>query len=297
VVRGAMRRSGGELAFQVIDSLAMILLMLVCLYPFLYVAFASVSLPVRIVVHRGLLLAPLGFSLSAYEAVFANPNIISGYVNTLIVLFAGTSLNLLLTSLAAYGLSRKQFGARSVLMFAIVFTMLFNGGLIPLYLQVNKLHLLDTRWALILPSAMSAWNLVIMRTYLQGLPDSLEESARIDGANDWRILFQIILPLSMPVVAVMVLFYGVQHWNSWFHAMIFLRNRGLYPLQIILREILIANDTMRMTSAAAASVDMEQIGETIKYATIIVATVPILAIYPALQKYFMKGVMIGAIKG
>jgi putative aldouronate transport system permease protein len=292
-----MRRSGGELAFQVIDSLAMILLMLVCLYPFLYVAFASLSLPVRIVVHRGLLIAPLGFSLSAYEAVFANPNIMSGYINTLIVLFAGTSLNLLLTSLAAYGLSRRQFGARSVLMFAIVFTMLFNGGLIPLYLQVNKLHLLDTRWALILPSAMSAWNLVIMRTYLQGLPDSLEESARIDGASDWRILFQIILPLSMPVVAVMVLFYGVQHWNSWFHAMIFLRNRGLYPLQIILREILIANDTMRMTSGAAASVDMEQIGETIKYATIVVATVPILAIYPALQKYFMKGVMIGAIKG
>ena len=136
-----------------------------------------------------------------------------------------------------------------------------------------------------------------MRTYFLGLPDSLEESARIDGANDWRILFRIILPLSMPVVAVMILFYGVYHWNSWFHAMIFLRNRGLYPLQIILREILIANDTQRMTASAAASIDMEQIGETIKYATIVVATLPILMIYPALQKYFMKGVLIGAIKG
>jgi len=292
-----MRRSAGETAFQAMDILAMVALMITCVYPFVYVAFASVSLPERVVVHRGILLAPLGFSLSSYKAVFENPNILSGYQNTLIVLVAGTALNVLLTALGAYGLSRKQFGLRNAVMFGIVFTMMFNGGLIPLYLQVNALGLLDTRWALILPSAMSAWNLVIMRTYFLGLPDSLEESARIDGANDWRILFRIILPLSMPVVAVMILFYGVNHWNAWFHAMIFLRDRGLYPLQIILREILIANDTMRMTSGAAASVDMEQIGETIKYATIIVATLPILLVYPALQKYFMKGVLIGAIKG
>lgn len=292
-----MRRTTGEKAFQSLDILLMLLMMVICLYPFLYVAFASVSLPERIVVHRGILLGPLGFSLSAYESVFKNPNILTGYQNTLIVLVAGTTLNVLLTALGAYGLSRRQFGLRNVVMFAIVFTMMFNGGLIPLYLQVNSLKLVDTRWALILPSAISAWNLVIMRTYFLGLPDSLEESARIDGASDWRILFQIILPLAMPVVAVMILFYGVHHWNSWFHAMIFLRDRGLYPLQIILREILIANDTLSMTQSAAASIDMEQIGETIKYATIIVATLPILLIYPALQKYFMKGVLIGAIKG
>ncbi len=292
-----MRRTAGETAFQALDILAMILLMAACLYPFLYVMFASVSLPERIVVHRGILLAPLGFSLDSYESVFKNPNILTGYENTLIILVAGTTLNVLLTALGAYGLSRKQFALRGVVMFAIVFTMMFNGGLIPLYLQVSRLKLLDTRWALILPSAISAWNLVIMRTYFLGLPDSLEESARIDGANDWRILFRIILPLSMPVVAVMILFYGVSHWNSWFHAMIFLRERSLYPLQIILREILIANDTLRMTTNAASSIDMEQIGETIKYATIVVATLPILLIYPALQKYFMKGVLIGAIKG
>lgn len=292
-----MRRTAGETAFQALDIVLMVLMMAVCLYPFLYVAFASVSLPERIVAHRGILLAPLGFSASAYEAVFRNPNILTGYQNTLIVLVAGTTLNVLLTAFGAYGLSRHQFGLRNIVMFAIVFTMMFSGGLIPLYLQVSSLKLVDTRWALILPSAISAWNLVIMRTYFQGLPDSLEESARIDGATDWRILFQIILPLAMPVVAVMILFYGVHHWNSWFHAMIFLRNRGLYPLQIILREILIANDTLSMTQSAAASVDMEQIGETIKYATIIVATLPILVIYPALQKYFMKGVLIGAIKG
>jgi putative aldouronate transport system permease protein len=292
-----VRRSAGERVFQAFDVVAMVLLMVTCVYPFLYVAFASVSLPERIVVHRGILFGPLGFSLSSYKAVFDNPNILTGYQNTLIVLVAGTTLNVLLTALGAYGLSRRQFVLRNVVMFAIVFTMMFNGGLIPLYLQVNSLKLVDTRWALILPSAISAWNLVIMRTYFLGLPDSLEESARIDGASDWRILFQVILPLAMPVVAVMVLFYGVHHWNSWFHAMIFLRDRGLYPLQIILREILIANDTQQMTQNAAASIDMEQIGETIKYATIIVATLPILLIYPALQKYFMKGVLIGAIKG
>ena len=186
------------MSFQAFDILVMVLLMAACVYPFLYVAFASLSLPERIVVHRGILLAPLGFSLSSYKSVFQNPNILSGYQNTLIVLAAGTTLNVLLTALGAYGLSRRQFGLRNVVMFAIVFTMMFNGGLIPLYLQVYSLKLVDTRWALILPSAISAWNLVIMRTYFQGLPDSLEESARIDGASDWRILFRSSCPCRCP---------------------------------------------------------------------------------------------------
>jgi putative aldouronate transport system permease protein len=292
-----MRRTVGERIFQVFDVLFLGVMMLATVYPFIYVAFASISNPARIVAHRGFLFHPLGFSLAAYRMVFENPNILTGYTNTLIVLFAGTSLNLLLTSFGAYALSRKQVPIRHILMFGIVFTMMFRGGLIPLYLQVGNLGLVDTRWALILPSAIAAWNLIIMRTFFQGIPDSLEESARMDGANDWTILFRIILPLSMPVVAVMVLFYGVYHWNSWFHAMIFLRERSLYPLQLILREILIAHDTDAMTTSVVDVIDEEMIGDTIRYSTIMVATVPILFVYPALQKYFMKGVMIGAIKG
>ncbi len=292
-----MKRTGGEIVFQAFDLLLLTAFAFACVYPFIYVLFASLSDPARIVAHRGILVAPLGFSLGPYRMVFENPHILSGYKNTLIVLVAGTSINLFLTSLGAYGLSRRRIALRDALMFLIVFTMMFRGGLIPLYLQVGSLGLVDTRWSLILPSAVSAWNLVIMRTYLLSLPESLEESARIDGAGDWTILFRVVLPLAMPVVAVMTLFYGVHHWNSWFHAMLFLRDRALYPLQLILREILIANDTRSMTTSLISSVDEEQVGETIKYATIVVATLPILCAYPLLQKYFVKGVMIGAIKG
>lgn len=185
---------------------------------------------------------------------------------------------------------------KNPIMFLIVFTMFFNGGLIPTYLLVNNLGLLDSRWALIIPSAMSAYNLIIMRTSFQGIPVSLEESAKLDGANDFTVLFRIVLPLSMPVVAVMILFYGVGHWNSWFNALIYLRTRDLYPLQLILREILITNSTDSMMTGVGGA-DKMPIGETIKYATIIVATIPILLLYPFLQKYFVKGVMIGAIKG
>ncbi len=293
----AIGRSLGERVFDAVNTALMLLSMFLCTYPLLYVAFASVSEPARIVAHRGLLLHPLGFKLESYKRVFENPMISVGYLNTLFLLVVGTSINLALTTLGAYVLSRTKFKLRHVVMFGIVFTMMFKGGLIPFYLQVRDLGLLDTVWSMILPSAISAWNLIIMRTYFLGIPDSMEESAYVDGANDWVVLLRIILPLATPVVAVMVLFYGVQRWNAWFHAMIFLRERNLYPLQIILREILIANSTNSMTGGINDSEDAAQIGETIKYATIIVATLPILLIYPLLQKYFVKGVMIGAIKG
>lgn len=221
--------------------------------------------------------------------------IITSYLNTFFYVVVGTTVNILLTSLGAYALSRKNVKWKNFIMFMIVFTMFFEGGLIPLYLLVSELNMIDTRWALIFPTAVSAFNLIIMRTAFQGIPDSLEESARIDGANDFTILFRIILPLSLPVVAVMILFYGVYHWNSWFHAMIFQQDRELFPVQLILREILIANDTNSMTTGVSA-VDAMPIGETVKYATIVVATLPILCLYPFLQKYFVKGVMIGGIK-
>jgi putative aldouronate transport system permease protein len=184
---------------------------------------------------------------------------------------------------------------KNPIMMLIVFTMFFSGGLIPNYLLVSELGMLNTRWALIIPGAISTYNLIIMRTSFQGIPASLEESAKIDGANDFTILFRIILPLSLPIVSVMILFYGVSHWNAWFNALLYLRDRDLYPLQLVLREILITNSTDSMTTGAS-DIDKALISETIKYAAIIVATVPVLFLYPFLQKYFVKGVMIGAVK-
>jgi putative aldouronate transport system permease protein len=285
-----------EQIFQYANILFMIILSVVCVYPLLYVLIASLSDPYYIAQNRGILLFPVGFNFDAYQMVFKNPLIGTSYLNTLFYVVVGTAFNVFLTALGAYGLSRKNVMWRDLIMMLIVFTMFFEGGLIPLYLIVSKLGLLDTRWALIFPTAVSVFNLIIMRTAFQAVPEAMEETARIDGANDFTILFRIFIPLSLPVVAVMILFYGVYHWNSWFPAMLYLQDRELYPLQLVLREILILNDTDKMLTEAGA-VDVAPIGETIKYATIIIATAPILCLYPYLQKYFVKGVMIGAVKG
>jgi putative aldouronate transport system permease protein len=290
-----IKRSLGEKGFDVANTVFMIVMSLITLYPLIYVLFSSLSDPQYVVQNRGLVFYPHGFNWDAYQMVFKNPNIVRSFGNTLLYVSAGTLMNILLTSLGAYALSRKNLMLKNPVMFMIVFTMFFEGGLVPLYLLMQNLHLLDTRLAIILPSAISAFNLIIMRTAFQAVPESLEESARIDGAGDWTILFKVVLPLSMPVVAVMLLFYGVSHWNSWFYATIFLQSRELFPLQVILREILISNDTNAM-SVGVGTGDQMAIGETIKYATIVIATVPILFLYPFLQKYFVKGVMIGAIK-
>lgn len=285
---------GGRM-FDSLNTVFMIVLCFLTLYPFLYVLIASFSEPTWVVQHRGLMWWPKGFNLEAYKLVFANPSIISGYMNTLFVVVVGTTLNVFLTSLGAYALSRQNVMWKNPIMFAIVFTMFFSGGLIPNYVLVSNIGITDTIWALIFPTAISTFNLIIMRTSFQGIPVSLEESAKMDGANDFTVLFRIVIPLSLPVVAVMVLFYGVAHWNSWFQALIYLRTRDLYPLQLILREILITNSTESMTTGVGGG-DRMPIGETIKYATIIVATIPILLLYPFLQRFFVKGVMIGAIK-
>ncbi len=288
-------KSISEVIFDAANVILLCLLSIVTLYPFLYVLFASISTPAEFVQHRGILLWPKGFSLDSYRMVFENPNIIRSYLNTIFYVAVGTTLNILMTALGAYGLSRKNVMWKSTIMMLIVMTMFFDGGLIPKYLLMKNIGLLDTYWALIIPSAMTTWNLIIMRTAFQGVPDALEESARIDGANDWTILFRIIIPLSLPVIAVMVLFYGVWHWNKWFDALIYLRDRNLFPLQLILREILIQNDTNSMMTSVGGG-DRMPVGETIKYATIMLATLPILFLFQFFQKYFVKGVMIGAIK-
>lgn len=281
--------------FDILNTCFLILVTCATVYPMIYILFGSLSQASKLVGHTGLLIWPKGFSLRAFQLVFNNPNISSGYRVTLFVVIAGTAFNILMTALGAYVLSRKIFPIRKQLMMLIIFTMYFSGGLIPRYLLIYRsLGLGNSLLALILPGAIATWNLIIMRTYFQGIPDSLEESAKIDGASEWLILFRIILPLSMPVVAVMILYYGIGHWNAWFDAMVFIRERPLYPLQLILREILVMADTDAMTSGGEG---LEEIGDNLKYATIITATVPILFAYPFVQKYFVKGVMIGALKG
>ena len=291
-----LKESRGERLFGMGNVALMLALIVVTLYPLLYVLFASLSNPTLLAGHRGLLFGPLSLSLEAYRRVFENPMILTGYRNTLFYVVAGTTLNVLMTALGAYALSRRNLLLKNPVMFLIVFTMFFSGGLIPTYLLVGQtLHMQDTPWALIVPGAITTINLIIMRTAFNAVPLSLDEAARLDGANDWTILFKIYLPLSLPVVAVMILFYGVAHWNSFFPAMVYLRTRELYPLQLVLREILISSNVQNMTTDVSSG-DVFAIGETIKYATIIVATAPILLVYPFLQRYFVKGVMIGAIK-
>ncbi|MEF2248430.1 MULTISPECIES: carbohydrate ABC transporter permease [unclassified Paenibacillus] len=292
-----IKKSAGEIAFNILNVAVMLVMIIITLYPFIFVLMSSLSNSTQLMSHTGLLLKPLGFTAEAYKMVFRNPNILSGFGNTFFIVIVGTVVNLTVTCLGAYVLSRKGVPWTRPIMLAIVFTMFFSGGLIPSYLLVNNwLGLGDSLAAVIIPGAISTWNLIILRTSFGALPDGLIESARIDGAQDFTILFRIVIPLSMPVIAVMILFYSVGHWNSWFSAMIYLRDRSLFPLQLILREILIQNSTQFMSSDAAAG-DVEAVGESIKYATIMIATLPILVVYPFLQKYFVKGVMIGSIKG
>lgn len=289
-----IQETAGRRVFNICNTVFMLFMILITFYPMYYIVVASFSSPTVFMGHKGLMFRPLGFSLSSYKAVFKNPMIGTGYINTLIVVVAGVVLSIVLTSMGAYFLSRKGIMLRNGIMFLIVFTMFFSGGLIPFYFTVKDLHMDNSLMALIVPTAVSTFNLIIMRTAFESVPQSLEESAKLDGAGHFTILFKIIIPLSLPTVAVMVLFYGVGQWNAWFNAMIFLRDRNLWPLQLVLRDILIANDTNSMVVGDGN--DQEMISETIKYAVIVVATAPILALYPFLQKYFVKGVMIGAIK-
>ena len=268
----------------------------VCLYPILHVTFASFSDSNRLMAHSGILLWPISPNLAAYKAVMENGLIGTGYINTLFIVVVGVTLNIIMTSLGAYFLSRRDVMLKNQIMGFITFTMFFSGGIIPFYLLVKGLGLYNSIWSLILPTAMSTYNLIIMRTSFMSIPRELEEAAIIDGAGHILILTRIILPLSKAIIAVMVLYYGIGHWNSWFNAMIFLNDRAKFPLQLVLREILIQNDTQTMMQGTSFN-DGLSISETVKYAVIIVATLPILSVYPFLQKYFVKGVMIGALKG
>ena len=289
-----MKESLSSRIFDVVNVLIIACLIAIVLIPLIHVVAASFSKPSNFVRHEGLLLWPDGFVLDAYKAVAKNRNIFTGYANTIFIVLVGTFINVVLSLIAAYCLSRRNVMWSTPIMLCIVFSMYFSGGMIPYYLVVKGVGLNGSIWALIIPRAIDTYNLIIIRTAMTSVPESLEESAKLDGAGHWTILWRIMAPLVKPTIAVICLFYAVYHWNAWFDAMLFIRDRAGYPLQLILREILIQNDTTAMT----AGIDDDYlIGETIQFATIVVATVPILAIYPFVQRYFVKGVMIGAVKG
>ena len=290
-----VKRSKGERIFGVFNYAFLSLIMVICLYPVWYVAVASFSDSNQLMQHSGALLSPLGFRIDAYKKVFQNPMIAKGYMNTLFILVVGVVLDLIMTSLGAYFLSRKNVMFKRGIMMLIVFTMFFSGGMIPFYLNLKDLSLTGSHWGLIIPFMINTYNMIILRTSFESIPDGLIEAAQIDGAGHITVLTKVVLPLSKAILAVMVLYYGVSIWNSWFWASAIIRDREMYPLQVILREILMQNDVSSMTTGSSA-VDTEAIGMTIRYATIIVATVPILCVYPFLQKHFTKGTMVGAVK-
>lgn len=281
--------------FNLFNICILSILALLCIYPIWYVLMASLSNGNLIMQHSGLLLLPIKPNIAAYIAVFKNKMILSGYLNTIKILIISLILQITMTSIGAYFFSRERVLFKKPLMFIITLTMFISGGMIPFYQNLRSLHLMNSHWGLILPFMISTYNMIILKTSFESIPKSLSEAARIDGAGHIRILFSIVLPLSKPVLAVMLLYYGVGVWNGWFWASTILTDRSMYPLQVILREILLSNDTSVMTQGVSSG-DLEAVGATIRYATVIVATLPILCAYPFLQKYFTKGIMIGAVK-
>lgn len=285
----------GEKIFNIFNIIVMALMIIICLYPFWYCVTCSLSKNI-VGNTASLMLLPKGFSVAAYAQVLTDPLILNGYKITIFVVVVGTLINLIATTIAAFLLTRRNFAIRGFLMWLMLITMYFGGGMIPTYVIYTKvLGLENSLLALILPGAVSVYNMIVMRTNFDAIPRSLEESVKVDGGNDMHVLWHIIIPLSKAVMSVMVLFYGVGHWNAWFNAMLYMRDNSKVPLQLALRSLLIVNDDAQ--AAAAGTADSAGLAENLKFATILVATVPILLVYPFIQKYFVKGVMIGAVKG
>ena len=283
--------------FNALLAVITLVCVLVILYPLLFVVSASVSNPME-VFKGNVWLLPKGFNLEAYKQVFRSKDIFTGYRNTLFYTVLGTFLCICITLSAAYPLSRKRLYGRGPIMGFFAFTMFFSGGLIPTYLTVKNLGLYNTFWAVILVGTVSVYNIIVARTFMQNtIAEELYEAASMDGCGDIRVFFRIVLPLSAPIIAVLVLFYGVNYWNGYFNGLIYLRDRSAYPLQLFLREILLSNMADSMMEAMETDLNKFMVSESIKYAVIIVSSVPMLILYPLLQKFFVKGVMIGAVKG
>lgn len=293
-----MQNSTSDKVFSFFNYFFLAIILLLILYPLYFVVSASFSNPTSILTGE-MWLWPKGFNLDAYKKVFENEDIVNGFINTLKYTTFGTLINVIMTIMAAYPLSRKDFYGRNVIMAIFVFTMFFSGGLIPTYLLIRDLGMINTFWVMVIPNAVAVWNIIIMRTFFQTtIPLELQESAQIDGCGNIRILINIVLPLSLPVIAVMVLFYAVGHWNSYFNALIYLSDKEKFPLQLVLREILIKGEMDEMIKATSESFLKQQLSvEGLKYAALIVSNLPMMILYPFLQRYFVKGFMVGSIKG
>lgn len=300
VSRGKIRGLDDKIIDAVVGVISALVL-LITLYPLIYCVSASFSDPIRVMAGE-LKLLPLGFTLEGYQIILDYDPIWIGYRNSLFYTIVGTSINMMLTIPCAYALSRKDLDGRNILTLIFSFTMFFSGGMIPSYLLMRNLGMINTVWAVLMPGAVSMWNCIIARTYFQGsISFEMQESAMLDGCSNVKLLLHIILPLSKPMMAVIALYYAVGHWNSYFNALIYLNNLDLYPLQLFLRNILITDQMMDMlgadSDAAQAIMRRIQLKESMKFGIIIISSLPMLLLYPFLQKYFVKGVMIGAIKG
>ncbi|QJD84552.1 carbohydrate ABC transporter permease [Cohnella herbarum] len=292
-----MRKEGSRL-FDVLNYAILIALCLSILYPLYYMLIISIS-DGQAVGRGEVSFFPQGITFATYKVILDNPDFLMSYKNTFIYTIAGTLIAVCMTTLCAYPLSRSKFFGRTALTAIIIFTMFFEGGIIPSYMIVNGLGMVNTVWAILIPPAISVWYMIIMRTFFQQLPNELHESGYVDGANDLQIFLRIILPLSVPVLATMVLFYAVWHWNSFFPAMIYLNEKIKYPVQIIMRNMVIQGELSSTQSAAAEAnaLGANITGLNIKYAIIFATILPILVVYPFIQKYFVKGMMIGSLKG
>jgi putative aldouronate transport system permease protein len=283
--------------FNIFNSMFLLFCLAIFIYPLIFVLSASFS-SVDAMTSGRVWLWPVDITFDGYFAVFNYNNIWLGYTNSLFYASVGTVISVVLTIMVGYALSRKDLKGRLAITFLFTFTMLFSGGLIPTYLVVRSLGMLDTRWAILLPNAIGVWNIIITRTFFQTtIPNELLEASRLDGASDYRFVWSVVLPLSSPIIAVISLFYAVGQWNSYFPALMYLRSEHLYPLQIFLRDALIQNQNLIASLDIELQLKLADISELMRYSIIIVASVPVLLLYPFVQKYFVKGLMIGAIKG
>ena len=290
--------STGDRVFTIVNYSLLMLVLIIELYPLVYVVAASFSDP-QAVVSGKVFLFPVNPTLKGYAAVFKNKKILTGFSNSIFYLIVGTVLNLVMTMLCAYPLSRKEFRARGFLSMFFVFTMYFSGGMVPAYILVNKLGMINTRWSMIIPMAMSTYTMIICRTYIvNSIPDELYEASQMDGCTPFRYMLSVVVPLSKPILAVLTLYYGVVRWNDYFNAMLYLYKDNLQPLTIVMKEILIMSqvDMTQVTDASAVS-KLQGMSELLKYSTIVVASLPVMLLYPLIQKHLVKGVMIGAVKG
>ena len=295
-----MNRTTSDKIFDVVNIILVLLIILIIAYPIIFVLNASFSDPNRIY-DTPLLLYPRGFNVTGYKEVFKNKDILTGFKNAVIYTGLGTIVNVVVTTLAAYPLSRPELKGKGFITMIFTFTMFFNGGLVPTYLVNQQLGIINTIWVMILPGAVGVYNMILMRTFFQqNIPMDLQESAYIDGANDLQLLIKVVLPLATPIMAVMTMFYGVGRWNSYFDAMIYLQERSKFPLQLILKEILVQNQfgqDMNQTIVGSAQAELAALKMTLKYSVVIISSVPVLLFYPIVAKYFEKGIMVGAIKG